>query len=165
MRAGYVLLFAAALACGRSASTRVRSDTATGSQRGQNSDEAARRELTRVEDEWERAAKSHDAAFFRRTMSDDFVGTTLDGVAGKNTLVRVNADTSVTVDSISRSDENIRVYGNGTVGVITGRFAEGGHVGNRRLGVEFRYTEVWVKRDGGWQVVAGHYTPVEKPKK
>jgi ketosteroid isomerase-like protein len=98
-------------------------------------------------------------------MSDDFVGTTLDGVADKNTLVRVNADTSVTVDSMSRSDEKIRVYGDGKVGVITGRFAEGGHVGNRKLGVEFRYTEVWVKRDGGWQVVAGHYTPVEKSKK
>jgi ketosteroid isomerase-like protein len=164
MRAWYILLFAA-LACGRSAPDRVQSDTAAASQRGQSNDEAARRELTRVEDEWEQAAKAHDAAFFQRAMSDDFVGTTLNGVADKTTLVRVNADTSVTVDSISRSDEKIRVYGNGTVGVITGRFAEGGHVGKRRLGVEFRYTEVWVKRDGGWQVVTGHYTPVEKPKK
>ncbi len=35
----------------------------------------------------------------RPTMSHDFVGTTVDGIGGKNTFVRLNADTSVTVDS------------------------------------------------------------------
>ena len=130
-----------------------------------NSAEDAQRELAQVEDQWERALKTHDAAFFQRTMSDDFVGTTLDGISDKATLVRINADTSVTVDSVGRSDEKIRIYGRGTVGVITGRFGEVGHLGPQRLGVEFRYTEVWVKAGDQWQVVAGHYTPMEKTKK
>jgi ketosteroid isomerase-like protein len=164
MRRKYALLLPIILACGRSAPARVSSDTAPVGQSG-SSDEAARSELNRVEDQWEDAVKAHDAAFFQRTMSDDFIGTTNEGISDKSTLVQVNADTSVSVDSFRRSEEKIRIYGNGTVGVITGRFAERGHMGKRQLGVEFRYTEVWVKRPGGWQVVVGHYTPVEKPKK
>ncbi|HKG32600.1 MAG TPA: nuclear transport factor 2 family protein [Gemmatimonadales bacterium] len=163
MRYRYILVFPLALACSRSPSGQVSSDTSVGT--GVLSDESVRRELTLTEDEWENALKAHDAAFFERTMSDDFVGTTVDGISDKSTLVRLNADTSVTVDSIGRSDEKIRIYGNGTVGVITGRFAERGHLGSRHLGIEFRYTEVWVKRNGRWQVVAGHYTPVEQAKK
>jgi ketosteroid isomerase-like protein len=164
MRPRYTVLFPIILACGRSAPAHVPSDTNPVTQSAATG-EAAERELSRVEDEWEQALKVHDAGFFQRTMADDFVGTTLDGISDKRTLVRVNADTSVTVDSVGRSDEKIRTYGNGTVGVITGRFAERGHIGNRKLGVDFRYTEVWVKRDGRWQVVAGHYTPVEKSTK
>lgn len=163
MRHYYILVFPLALACSRSPSGRVSSDTSVST--GMLSEETARRELTLAEDEWEHALKAHDAAFFERTMSDDFVGTTVDGISDKSTLVRLNADTSVTVDSVGRSEEKIRVYGNGTVGVITGRFAERGHIGGRHLGVEFRYTEVWVKRNGRWQVVAGHYTPVQPAKK
>jgi hypothetical protein len=26
-----------------------------------------------------------------------------------------------------------------------------------------RYTETWVKRDGRWQIVAGHYTTLAPP--
>jgi ketosteroid isomerase-like protein len=163
MRHRHILIFPLALACSRSPSGRVSSDTSVRS--GVLSEGTARRELTVAEDEWEHALKTHDAAFFQRTMSDDFVGTTVEGITDKSTLVRVNADTSVTVDSVGRSDEKIRIYGDGTVGVITGRFAERGHIGSRHLGVEFRYTEVWVKRNGRWQVVAGHYTPVEQAKK
>ena len=153
MRIGFVL-FLVCLACG----------TRTPPARNDNVEDA-RRELARVEDEWERALKAHDEPFFQRTMSNDFIGTTLDGISDKPTLVRINADTSVTVDSVGRSDEKIRIYGNGTVAVITGRFGEVGHLGLRRLSVEFRYTEVWVKEGDQWQVVAGHYTPVEKAKK
>jgi len=163
MRHRYILVFPLALACSRSPSGRVSSDTSVST--GVLSEETVRGELTHAEDEWEDALKAHDAAFFERTMSDDFVGTTVEGISDKTSLVRVNADTSVTVDSVGRSDEKIRIYGNGTVGVITGRFAERGHIGSRHLGVEFRYTEVWVKRNGRWQVVAGHYTPVEQAKK
>jgi len=163
MRHRYILVFPLAVACSRSPSGRVSSDTSVST--GVLSEETVRTELTHAEDEWEDALKAHDAAFFERTMSDDFVGTTVEGISDKTSLVRVNADTSVTVDSVGRSDEKIRIYGNGTVGVITGRFAERGHIGSRHLGVEFRYTEVWVKRNGRWQVVAGHYTPVEQAKK
>jgi ketosteroid isomerase-like protein len=163
MRHRYILVFPLAVACSRSPSGRVSSDTSVST--GVLSEETVGRELTHAEDEWEDALKAHDAAFFERTMSDDFVGTTVEGISDKTSLVRVNADTSVTVDSVGRSDEKIRIYGNGTVGVITGRFAERGHIGSRHLGVEFRYTEVWVKRNDRWQVVAGHYTPVEQAKK
>jgi ketosteroid isomerase-like protein len=164
MRHHCALLLPIILACSRSTPERAPSDTAP-LVHSTESDEAARSELMRVEDEWEKAVKAHDAAFFERTMADDFIGTTNEGVSDKSTLVRVNADTSVSVDSFGRSEEKIRIYGSGTVAVITGRFAERGHMGKRQLGVEFRYTEVWVKRPGGWQVVAGHYTPVEKLKK
>jgi ketosteroid isomerase-like protein len=163
MRHNYIVMFPLALACSPAPSGRVSSDTAVGT--GAASEETARREITAAEDEWEHALKTHDAAYFQRTMSDDFVGTTVEGITDKGTLVKVNADTSVTVDSVGRSDEKIRIYGAGTVGVITGRFGERGHLGGRHLAVEFRYTEVWVKRDGRWQVVAGHYTPVETAKK
>jgi ketosteroid isomerase-like protein len=164
MRHWCIPLFASAMACGHSASPRVQTDSASVTANGQT-DDTARKEISGAEDQWERALKSHDAAYFERTMSDDFIGTTAEGISDKKTLVRVNADSSVTVDSVGRSDEKIRVYGNGRVGVVTGRFAETGRLGSRRLGVEFRYTEVWVKRDGTWQVVAGHYTPVEKARK
>jgi Domain of unknown function (DUF4440) len=164
MRLRYAVVFPIVVACGRSTPGHVPGDSNSVAPSAATS-EAAERELLRVEDEREQALKAHDAGFFERTMSDDFVGTTLDGISDKRALVPLNADTSVTVDSVARSDEKIRIYGRGTVGVITGRFAERGHIGKRKLGVEFRYTEVWVKRDGSWQVVAGHYTPVEKSTK
>jgi ketosteroid isomerase-like protein len=58
-------------------------------------------------------------------------------------------------------DRQIRIYGNGTVGVITGNSSWTVEKGQRPGQYSGRYTETWVKQpDGTWQAVAGHYSMV-----
>ncbi len=85
-------------------------------------------------------------------IAPDFRGTQDSATFGRAEVMRNVADTTTQLRDLRDHDREIRIYGNGTVGVVTSRASwrtekgeDPGQYGNR-------YTEVWVKRDGRWQV-------------
>ena len=63
-------------------------------------------------------------------------------------------------DSISRENEEIRVFGN--TAVITGRSVMKVIYGGRESSGPYRTINVWVKMQERWQIVANQITPIAK---
>ena len=61
-------------------------------------------------------------------------------------------------DSISRGDEEIRVFGN--TAVVTGRVVLKAIYSGKESSGPYRFINVWVKMQGRWQIVANQITPI-----
>lgn len=64
------------------------------------------------------------------------------------------------IESATGSDEQIRLYGE--TGIVIGRFEVRGTFNAQAFHAVERYTSVWVKRDGRWQLVAEQGTLLPK---
>jgi ketosteroid isomerase-like protein len=113
---------------------------------------AAAQELRQLQVEWGKALAARDTTFFQRTLADEFLLTgdaTTESKAGfLAALVRSpGAPPSYPEQTV------VRVFGE--VAVMTGllRYDIPGHP----VPVFSRYTEVWLKREGRWQAVHGHF--------
>ena len=116
--------------------------------------------LAYLERDWNQAEMKQDAAWFQRMLADDYAG--VDGRTGK---VSTKAEDiagfkTTTVDSARLSDLDVRLKGD--TAVVTGMTH---NKGKDDKGAAFdrkiRFTDVWVKRDGKWQVVSSHGTDVK----
>src|ERR1043165_8390237 len=106
-----------------------------------------------------------DRVALDRIYADDFIGIGPSGTV--RTKPQVLADFTskdLKFKSITTDDVRIRVYGN-TV-VETGRSTMVGQDKGRVVPRDNRFTRVWVRRQGRWQIVANHYsTLVAQPSK
>jgi ketosteroid isomerase-like protein len=66
------------------------------------------------------------------------------------------------IESGSVDDLNVRMFGN--IAIVTGRSVLTGTYQGNRVSVVQRFTDVFAKREGGWQVVASQGTQVAQPK-
>lgn len=116
--------------------------------------------LFQIEDDWARAVQQGDVEALRRIIADDYIGTTAaGGVQDKQSYLAdfVSGDRNTSL--LTTVDLEIRVYG--TTAVLThGGRAEGELRGTGTQG-EFRWTHVFLERDGQWQAVANHVTRVQ----
>jgi uncharacterized protein (TIGR02246 family) len=156
-----LVLLPVLVACSRSTTTS--SPGAAPTAAGPN-DEAGRQALAQIEDDWAKALATHDTTFFTRVIAPDFHATGDSAKTfGRAEMIKDAADTTTQVRDLHDEDRQIRIYGNGDVGVVTGfshwTMQKGEHSGQ----YSGRYTEVYVKRDGRWQAVAGHYSDVPQP--
>ena len=119
-------------------------------------------QLLYMEMAWSEADQKGDTAWFERNLADDYSGVS--SVTGKlNTKADDIADIKnrkETIASAVSSDMDVRVEGN--TGVVTGIYTiqgrdEKGQPMDRRI----RYTDVYVKRDGRWVVIASQGTPIK----
>ena len=119
-------------------------------------------QLLYMEMEWADADQKGDLAWFERNFADGFSG--ISSRTGKlNTKAEEIADVKNRKDvlaSVSASDMDVRVEGN--TGIVTGVYTmkgrdEKGQPFDRRI----RYTDVYVKRDGRWLVVASQGTLIQ----
>lgn len=99
------------------------------------------------------ATLKRDSEFSERTLSDDYVAITpLGQVINKADTISARRSGQLRYDSIDVTEIVVRLYGN--TAVVTAR----ADVRGRDLGEEFngpyRYTRVWVKRNGRWQTVS-----------
>lgn len=119
-------------------------------------------QLLYMELEWSVADQKGDTAWFERNLADDYYGVS--SLTGKlNTKADDIADIKnrkEVIESAVASDMDVRVEGNTALvtGVyrLTGR-DEKGQPMDRRI----RYTDVYVKRDGRWVVIASQGTPIK----
>lgn len=124
---------------------------------------AVEQELLKVEREWLDAYLNRDVAAIERIEADDFTITHPDGrmltkveqIAGLKKSAG-QKDTSIT---FSTEETRVRLFGD--TAILTGVF-----VFTQKDKVErSRYTDVYVKRNGRWQVVASHLTLLAPPMK
>jgi hypothetical protein len=161
MSARLLFLMLPLLACAKS--TTSNSSGAAPAAASEN-DAASQQELGQLEDQWAKALEAHDSTFLARVVAPDFHGT---GDSAKTfdraSVLRDAVDTTFQLRDLHDQDRQIRIYGNGTVGVVTANALWRQEGGKRPGQYSGRYTETWVKRNGQWQIVAGHYTNVPPP--
>jgi ketosteroid isomerase-like protein len=116
--------------------------------------------LLYLERDWNQAEMKRDAAWFERTLADGYTG--VDARSGKPTTKALSiADIKKsTVDSADLS--GVEVHMEGDTAVVTGLTHnkgkdEKGSAFDRKI----RFTDVWVKRDGKWQVLSSHASDVK----
>lgn len=121
-------------------------------------------EIRKLEREWFDSYVRGDRAAFDRIVADDVVITYGNGSVGNKSQaiaeIKAPADSSY---SLTGDDIQVRVYGE--TAIVTGRVTEKGTFNGRSLNSQSRYTDVWVRRNGRWQVVAAQNTrlPQERP--
>jgi hypothetical protein len=98
------------------------------------------------------AVKQRDSQTLDRLLADDYITTSQNGVVGDKALSLEHLKSGqFKIDSVTTEDVKVRVYGNAAV--ITGLSIWNGQH-------KIRYTEVWVRRAGGWQAVSWQGTMV-----
>ncbi len=116
-------------------------------------------ELVRLEQQFAVAGTARDIDFLQRFLADDFLGHGVRGEAlRKADVVGRFQLPGYGVTSIRHEDIQVRVFGD--CAVATARSIIAGTYQGRDIGGQFHYLHVLLKRDGHWQVVAAHSTPL-----
>jgi len=93
-----------------------------------------------------------DADALDRLYAEEFVYTTFDGkVRDKAQQLSFTRSGDLRLVSGQSDDVKIHVYGN--TAVMTGRFTAKGKFRGKDLDIRERYTAVWVRKAGRWQLV------------
>ena len=127
-------------------------------------------EITKLENEWATAAQRHDASAVRKFLADDLVMTYPDGSTGsKASELSTIESGAITADSWELFDTKVTVLGPDAA-FITGRSV----LKNAKLkdatmkkaldiSGEYRFTDVYARRNGQWLAVASQTTPIKSP--
>jgi ketosteroid isomerase-like protein len=122
----------------------------------QNSDADTIRAL---ELKWTESYKQRQVDILSSLLADDFVITVENGSTyGKTGYISHSAEPSVHVDVAEMSDIKVRMHSNAAV--VTGTYHESGDDGGKHYEYHDRFTDVWMKVGGKWQVVASQYSVV-----
>ena len=117
--------------------------------------------LLYMEREWADADMKKDASWFDRNFADDFTSISSRTGAISNKREEIDSMKGVTTDLEEVSDMNVRIEGN--TGIVTGIYRARG---KDEKGASFdrtsRFTDVYVKRDGRWQVLSSQGTAIQK---
>jgi len=113
--------------------------------------------LIDLERHWNNAFYQKDLKFIENILADEFVATYDDGSRGdKAKELALTAEFNQQVESAVQEDFTVKVYRDTALVWFTLRV-----VGIRQgqpATVTFRYTDVWVMREGRWQCVSTHST-------
>jgi ketosteroid isomerase-like protein len=122
-------------------------------------DMQAEQQVRDMERQWRQAWLAGDAATLDRIHADDY--TAIPNIGTVATKAQVMADVRKGVFRYSRMEHSemaVRIYG--TTGVVVGRTTNEGRRGDRDVSGDFRYTRIYVKRNGNWQAVLAQYTRI-----
>lgn len=117
--------------------------------------------IARLEKEWVAAIVKKDSPTLDRLLATDFVGTspTAHTYTKTDAVTDIN-DARYAVDSMNLDEVSVNVYGDTAVS-FTSQEEKSKYAGKDTSG-HYHFTDVWVKKDGRWQVVASHGTRYDK---
>lgn len=117
--------------------------------------EADIKELTRLEQVWNDAHLKGDAAALEKLWAEDLFVTVPDmPVMNKEESLAIWKAGKMKFDIYKTSDLRIKVYGNSAV--VTGQLVRIRDAKSTQFEDDWRFTKVYVRRGGKWQVVAWH---------
>jgi len=120
---------------------------------------AAEQEIRDVAARWDRAMTGNDPHAIGAFMAEDWVIVGTDGSLGDRTrFLSLVASGELTHDVMETHDMTVRIYGDTAVTVARG-VSGGEYRGTPFLLVE-RASCVFVRRDGQWQCVLTHLSPL-----
>ena len=109
-----------------------------------------------------RALVTADYAALDRLLADDLTYThSTAKLDTKATYLEPLVSGRTRYQSLEPSDVQVRVYG--TTGVVTGILRSVALVAGKESRTDMRFTNVWVQRDGRWQMVAWQSTRLPEP--
>ena len=171
----FVILMALVLAgCQQATSETNRNDAvAAASPAKERVDPAAiEAEILKLEREWMEAAKTKNGDAVRRVVADDAVLVYPDGtVATKADEVRTIEAGDITSDSFEMIDPKVTVIDanaallSGRSTIKNGKYKDPNTKKTIDISGEYRFLEVYAKRDGKWQVIASQATKILAPAK
>jgi ketosteroid isomerase-like protein len=120
----------------------------------QSSDTA---KILALETKWTEAYKLRQIDILSSLLAENFVITVEDGSTyGKSGYITHSADSSVHVEIAEQIGLRVRMHGN--TAVVTGAYHEKGSSKGKPYEYRDRFTDVWMKVNGKWQVIASHYS-------
>ena len=118
--------------------------------------------VMQMEEDLRVAISKGDAKAYARIVGDDYVFTNPDAVM-RTKAQMVSAYDSGSIKYESVKFDEIKVHPYGDAAVVTGRSTVKGMDGGKDISGQFRYTRVYVKRQGRWQLVATQVTSIPAP--
>jgi Domain of unknown function (DUF4440) len=127
-------------------------------------------ELLKLEREWAAASQSHNSEPVKRIVADDVNMVYPDGTTGtKADEISSIESGTITVESWDLVDPKVTIL-NENAAYITGRgVIKNGKVRDpqtkrtRDISGEYRFTDIYLRRNGQWQAVASQTTRIENP--
>lgn len=125
-------------------------------------------EIKKLEAEWSSAANRKDVEAVKRILADDIVLTYPDGSTGnKASEIELVETGAISADSWDVSENKVTVL-DADAAFITGRAAvKNGKLKDPKtqqtidISGEYRFLDIFAKRDGRWQAVASHVTRIQ----
>ncbi len=118
--------------------------------------------LTKLETQWTKASITKDTAFLKSIWADDLMFTDEFGkVNDKEAALADFEGNTDTFTSVRLPAFKVRVYGK-NFAVSNGDHHEAGKdKDGKPFSRKFRFTNVWVRKNGKWKVVAGHESELD----
>jgi ketosteroid isomerase-like protein len=117
--------------------------------------------LIQLEHDWDAAFHRHDAAFIDRILADEFIVTYDNGVRADRTVeLELAKSLNENIESSSLDEFIVKEFGNTAVVWFTLRLV--GPINGQRVQNDYRFTDVFVLRDGRWQCVSSQSTHVAR---
>lgn len=120
--------------------------------------------LSKMEQDWVDALLKGDATFHESILADDYVGVGPDGrIVGKSQSVDEVRSGAFKTESMTINEVKVRPFGD--VAVVTYGQSEKSQLQGKDTSGRSLWTDIFVKRNGKWQIAANHGSRVEEPKK
>ena len=115
--------------------------------------------LIELEHNWDAAFHRHDAAFIDRILADEFIVTYDNGVRADRKLeLELATSANENIESSEMDEFIVKEFGNTAVVWFTLHLI--GPVKGERVQNDYRFTDVFVLRDGRWQCVSSQSTKI-----
>ena len=114
-------------------------------------------ELTRLSNHWDQVIVAKQEKAIADNMADDF--RIIDGhgnVENKTQFVAGVMDAKLTIDPYTVEDFEIRFYGD--VALLSGHTSMTGTYDGEKFASNYRYIDIYVKRNGAWKIVSVQIT-------
>lgn len=118
--------------------------------------------ILQLEQKWTDAYKQHSITVLTSLLAPDFTVTVETGRAfGTIGYMSHAVDTPVQLTVAEQSDLRVHLHGN--VAVVTGSYHEVGTAQGKPYQYVDRFTDVWMRNAGKWQLIASQYSvPVQQ---
>ena len=118
--------------------------------------------LTQLSIPWGKAALTKDTAYLKSLWADDFSYIGADGtVRGEKANLALYEDDTNTYTSAANTAFNVRVYGKNFAVADGDNYVAGKDKDGKPFRKTWRWTTVWIRKNGKWKVVAGHASELE----
>jgi ketosteroid isomerase-like protein len=128
---------------------------------------AAEHEVLKVENDWNQALVKRDTASLPQFYADEYLYTDPDGLVWDKAkdLANLTSGSAARLSAYKLDDTRVRMYGD--VAVVTGRNTIKGVFERVFSDVSgaYRFTDVFVKRNGRWQCIASQASRIVERKK
>ena len=115
--------------------------------------------VARLEREVGEALARCDVEALQRYLADDFIGINVMNLeTTKADVLAQFGSSDYEPESLVNDVRRVRLFGD--VAVVTAQGSAKGKYKGEQADMIFAYTRIWVNRDGRWQAVAAHASPM-----